>query len=383
MARTGFETTSALRQTKQSAAFFKYGVFGTYFGKFLGKPMVNKTAKGVTISSSESSIVALKADLMSGPGDKVTFPLVMPLQGAGVVDTDQLEGSEEEMQFYDWSLELWKIANAIRDKGNLSQKRVVFNIATLARQELGRWMGIRIDHYTRMAMSGLVSQDGKVAVNPPSSTRRVIGGQTAAGVVSLVTASGLDAMNTAAPYLMGPEFISAVKRKARETEPMIRPIMVGGKEYYVMFIHPLQTKALKASDTWTSAQEHAGPRGMNNPLFSGAEGEWDGVIIHEDPRIETRVGAGGTAATEYFDAVDVDSLGVLDNGISAARSLFCGAQAAAQAYGELPKALFEDFDYKRDTGYGVEAMLAVGKPEFNGIDYGAMCCDTAIVTDAG
>ena len=38
----------------------------------------------------------------------------------------------------------------------------------------------------------------------------------------------------------------------------LRPVMVDGKEYFVMFINPRQAKDLKSETAWITAQKDAG-----------------------------------------------------------------------------------------------------------------------------
>lgn len=382
MAKTQFTTAHALRITKWSAIMFKYGLSNTFFGKFLGKfqrqaETENTGGKGVNISTDPNAIVQLRMELAKGKGDKITFPMRAPLVSEGVVGDEDLEGTEEAMSFYDYSVELKEIAHAVRTKGRLSDKRVAFDVKQQAVIGLSEWMGRKIDGYTREAMSGIASVDGNVAANPPISLRsKWVGGETEAGVLSHCT-NDLDAeLTVAATYLFGPKTIQAVRRRAQMAVPKVRPIRISGKDYYVMFIHPFQAKALKATDQWNEIQKMAGVRGEKNPIFTGALGMWDGVILHEWERLHTRLGASGTGATELFDTGDT-----VGNGVNAARALLCGAQAVVHAFGALPRPLSKMFDYGRKWAVGVDCQLAVSKTEFDSKDYGVIAVDTAIEPD--
>ena len=383
MARTPFTTAHALRMTKWSAIMFKFGLSNTFFGKFLGKyqrqaETENTGGKGVTISTDPNAIVQLRMELSKGKGDKITFPMRAPLEGSGVTGDDDLEGNEEALTFYDYSVELGEIAHAVRTKGRLSDKRVAFDVKQQAVIALSEWMGRKIDGYTRDALSGIASADANVSANAPVSLRsKWVGGETSAGVLSHCT-NDLDAelVSSASTWLFGTKTIQAVRRRAQMAEPKIRPLRIGGRDFYVMFVHPYQVKALKATDQWAEVQRMAGVRGLKNPIFTGALGEWDGVVLHEWERLHTRLGAGGTTSTEVFDSGD----GV-PSAINAARALLCGAQAVVHAFGALPRPLSKMFDYGRKWGVGCDCQLVVSKTEFDSKDYGVIACDTAIVPD--
>ncbi|HUX00547.1 MAG TPA: N4-gp56 family major capsid protein [Phycisphaerae bacterium] len=379
MPPTEFSTAHPLREVKQSAAMWKYALSNTYFGKFIGpyEGPRNIGGPGIIISTSDNALVQVRMELAKGPGDKITFPIRVPLASAGVTGDDDLEGNEEAMAFLDFSIELFQIAHAVRGKGRLSDKRVVFDVRNQGRIALVEWQGRKIDLYTLCAMSGIASDDGNVAANAPSTNRKWTGGQDKAGVL-YHTANNLDSEITSATnHLFGAKVIEAVKRKAQLATPKVRPIHVNGRDIYAMFLHPYQVKALKATTEWPDIQKSANVRGAKNPIFTGALGEWDGVVLHEWERLECRTGAvAQSGPTEYFDSSDI-----LPNGITAARALFCGAQAAVQAYGALPRPLAKQFDYGRKWGVGIDCMLVVAKPEFGTEDYSVIVVDTAIVAD--
>jgi len=373
MALTEFSTSHALRVEKWSAVMFQYMRFRAFFSKFIGK---NVPQKGVDISTSPNAMIQLKTDFTKGKGDKVTFGMRAPLTGEGVAGDDDLEGNEEALSFYDFSTELFKIRHAVQSQGTLSDKRVIFNAKMQAKDALGEWLAHKIDLYTLYALSGLATTDGNISAVTPS--RKWVGGQSVADVAGTSFGDTTDASltNGETDEYFGPRVIEAVKRAALLAEPVMRPIMVDGKPWFVQIIHPLQAKSLKASAEWKDIQSNANVRGSKNPIFTGALGAWDGVIIHEWEKIVTRLGAGGSTPSEYFESGDD-----LASGVYAARSLFCGAQAGIQAYGQLPYYRLKDFQYGDRWGIATGVMMSAAKPVFNSVDYGVMAVDTQIAAD--
>jgi hypothetical protein len=139
---------------------------------------------------------------------------------------------------------------------------------------------------------------------------------------------------------------------AKMARPRIRPLKVPNgpsTEVYVYFAHPYTVRSLKADSAWSNAQQNGMPRGLDNPLFTGAIGMWDGIVV-----------------------VETDKIAVLDdvgNGTSdVAQNFLCGAQAMLWALGGVEGDrlgfLEEAFDYKNKKGVAIESMYEVVKARF-------------------
>jgi N4-gp56 family major capsid protein len=104
--------------------------------------------------------------------------------------------------------------------------------------------------------------------------------------------------------------------------------MENGEEYFGLVLHPYTVMTLKESSAWQQAQRDANVRGEGNPLFTGAAGVWDGVIIYTSNRVPNSSNG---------------SINVSDN-------IFFGAQALSMAYAYYPDWTEEYFDYGREQG---------------------------------
>jgi len=375
MADTAFARGIALNVQKWSAYLFRSALKMIFFGKFLG--------------SEETSIIQTKDDLLKERGDKVTFGLVANLTGRGRVNDQQLEGNEEALTFYDFATEIFLRQNAVKAKGKMTLRRTMFDVRREAKNALANWLKNLIDDDVVMALSGVVNKalltdennaSSYLAARPPSTNRIFYGGQPHAGTLTAV-ADDAHITNGSHNHLFGTEVISTCKRMAMMADPIIRPVLVDGEEYYVMFVHPFQAKDLRKDTAWLDAQKYAGDRGKKNPIFTGALGVWDKVVVHEYDRILTRKGLGGTTETEYFDLRSA-SPDPLPNGVSAARGLLCGAQAGVLAWGQHPAWYEKDFDYNRIPGVATDLIFRADKTTFNSEDYGVIAADTAIELDA-
>ena len=153
---------------------------------------------------------------------------------------------------------------------------------------------------------------------------------------------------------------------AKTATPLIRPLKVNGEDKYVCFLHPYQVFSLRTDATanrvtWYDAQKARvqGGERDKNPIFSGALGEYNGVILHENTRIPL-----ATSTT------------------TVRRAVFCGAQAAAIAYGReysSPNKMSwveESFDFGNQLGVSAGLIFGLKKLQFNSNDFGTIVIST-------
>lgn len=152
----------------------------------------------------------------------------------------------------------------------------------------------------------------------------------------------------------------------------IKPLMAGGKEYYVAFVRPEQLAQLKKDADFQRAVVTGMPRGEDNPFFSGGTVTVDGLVIHEHRLVYNTKGA--LSGSKWGAAGTVDG----------ARALICGAQALGFADLGSPEWSEKWFNYDSSPGINVDKMFGFLKPQFYSIynksveDFGVMTVDSAI-----
>lgn len=300
-----------------------------YWTKFMGKGL--------------NSCIQVKEELQSKPGDTVTYTFIKKLTAAGnSEDTTALpgetnlplEGNEEAIVPYTDAVSLRHLRHAVRLRGRLSEKRTAYDQRSTAKDLLTTWMAETIDKSVFAAFD-----------TGTHATHVIYGGAAS----SAATLQAGDYMTTA---LLTKAKTKAKKADAATSSGKVWPIKVGTDEYYVAVISPDQEHDLKVHDpAWAQAQREAQNRGRDNPVFTGALGIWDGVIIHshENIALQTNSGAGGT--------------------LTSASAMFVGRQAAAFAWGFMPSWVEKEFDYGNSTGFAVGACWGVKKAIFNAFDH--------------
>lgn len=291
------------------------GVKDSYFDKFT--------------ATDGSNVVHKNKDLENVKGDSVVFGLMMNLTGSGVEGNRQkLAGAEDTLNIYDFTVNTKLVRNAV-SRYEADDQRTQYDMLKEIKIALKQWLSDWLD-------DRLIS---RLSYNPSSGEVLYA---SAAGTQSSITAN--DKLTTT--------IISRAKRKALMHAPKVQPIKVDGMDKYIMLVHPWAARDLKDDPKWLAAQQNANVRGSKNPIFTGALGEYDGVILYEYERVQTgNIGA--------------SSANVCQN-------LLLGKQAACFAVSRPAKHIEQTDDYGNIAGNGIAFYGAVEKTNFNGKDYGVI-----------
>ena len=338
---------------------------------------------GRFVGTDSNSIIQINMDLTKHKGDQINTPLRARLIGDGKVDDAAIEGQEKALTFHNCQTTIHKRKEAVRLDGEMTERRTKIKLRSEAKDALGLWHAETRDTDILLGLSGIANAVGTIAISEPTANRLFVGGQKTDGSTG-VESVGTDALitNAAGEHLFGTLVLSHLKRMAQKdggsSYGKIRPVVIRGKKYYVYFASPWQVKSLKMEQAWINAQKDANVRGENNPLFSGACGIWDGIIVHEYDKILLRTGdAVGTDPSTYFESGDP-----VANGLTVARGLFCGAQAGILAYGRKIGWKEKVFEYDSQFGVEVSSIYGFTKANFNSEDFAVIACDTRVDLDA-
>jgi N4-gp56 family major capsid protein len=300
----------------------------------------------------ENSIIHVMHDLDSDAGDRIHYGLVMGLDETGGVTGDSvLIGSEEQMNVYDETMYISQLRNGVRLEGRMDEQKWRFNLRSKAKSMLKQWLPRAIDYHIFRQLAGDTAYTfaGNTGVNADEA-HAVICGNTAWNTNVVTTEADMDSSD----FLTTWE-VDVALEKAKVLEPMIRPIRVEGDDHYLLVIHPYCANKLKyGTDTkWYEAMREGFTRGNSNPIFKGALGMWNGVIIREHRMVQAKTAEG----SGYFY-----------------RNLFLGAQAATAAFAE--KKLWgedttsDEADYGNRPGFMAGFIGGFKKNRFNSKDYG-------------
>ncbi len=317
MAKTTVATGNALTKKLWEEELFRDTLKEAYFSRFMG--------------SGSDSLVQVKTELLKSKGDQITFGLSTRLTGTGVISGQTLEGQEEKLTFYDFNVALERYRNAVRDAGALDRQRPIYDMDEEARTAIKGWGSEKIDQLCFDA----------ITVSP---TKIFYGGNA-------TSTADIDATDVITPSLIS-KIKAYAKTGGNRTYIPLRQIKIKGKLYYILLVHPEVIYDLSQDAAWAQAAREALPRGEDNPLFTGADYLWDGVLIHSNEKVPilSTWGAGT---------------------IHGAKCVFMGAQCLCWAWGERPSVVEEEFDYQEEHGFAWRVTCGTEKPVFNGLDYGS------------
>lgn len=262
-------------------------------------------------------------DLGKGAGDTIKVDMVLALTGAGQTgDTTTVEGNEEDLKFRQSSITATQLSHGVRWT-ELAELFINHDMRSSALNQLKKWLAGKIDTRIFTELTG-----GAGATTVPTLNKWAAGTATTRDTVADTDAGGRLTLNTLTE-------LKAFAQVDRKIEPI--RIDEDGNEYFVLVAHPYAIMSLKRDDTkWAQAQREAQVRGADNPLFTGAVGMWDGVIIKSSNRVPR--------------SNNDDPIMVADN-------IFMGAQAISRSYGMYPDWREELFDYGRQAGIATVCVL--------------------------
>lgn len=335
MADTTFGTNDPLTVTAYSRALALEYRRKAWVQNFIGK--------------GDNFLINEVTDLKKGKGDKIKCGLRIQMDGRGIVGDDTLEGSEEALQYFDDQVTVNQLRHAARSKGRMSDQRTAFDFREEARNGLADWWIERDEVAFFNQVCGNTAESdtaytGLNAVAAPSANRHIWQGGN----------SDDESLGAADTFTL--DLIDGAREKAESastkdgTGPLIRPIMHEGQRVYVMFLHDFQVTALRThvsatEITWyeTQKQAMAGGDVKGNPIFNGALGMYNGVILHKSKFVTQGVDSSTGAAIP-----------------TVRRAVLCGAQAATIAYGDNDGPMKYNW-HETSYDHGNKASIAAGR----------------------
>lgn len=338
MATTSYGVNHPSAVKHWSSEVFKEALKRTYALKFMG--------------TGSDSLCQIRNE-MKTEGDRVTVHLRAQLTGSGISGDGTLEGNEEQLSVYTDNVFIDQLRHAVRSAGRMSEQRVPFEVRNEAKDGLADWWADRLDTWFMNQLAGMSTVTdtrltGMQAAIAP--TRTII--QGTAGTSTTASLS-----DSAGHYFTLQSIDKAVTLATTTTtgsSPF--PIRPTGGGMYVAFIHPyqyydLRTKGTGTALSWADIQRALleGGQGKDNAIFTGAVGLYNNTVIHVSDRVPS-----GAANTR--------------------RAIFCGAQAAAVAFGKGngPNTFTwveELFDFENQLGVAAGCIGGLKKLQFNNADF--------------
>lgn len=316
-----------------SAQFFSEYVQANKFSKYMG--------------TDENAIIQLREELLTEAGQTVVFELINELEGDGVT-TDSVIGNEETLVQRSFRVQVNPVRHGVVSQYH-ERKKSPIDLMKAKKAALKTW----ILKKTRTDLINALSSINGVAYTSATEGQkdawlvdnadRVLFGSVVANHSSLDHSTSLANIDSVAD-VMSPEILSLAKRRAVNASPAIRPTMTkdNGEEWYVAFLGSNAFRDFKSSGTITQAQREAWTRGEGNPLFTGGNLIWDGVIVVEIPQIQVISGVGAA-------------------GIDVEPCYLVGAQALGIAWALRTEITVDETDHKWKKSVAIAEIRGIAK----------------------
>lgn len=354
MTTTNFGRLTTEQKTVWSRDLWKVARNMAFVNKFLG-------------DGPNAVIQHIKELTKTEKGARAVMTLVPDLEGDGVVGDRQLDGNEEQIKAYDKVIRIDQMRNANISEGRMADQKTIVRFRETSRDVLAYWLADRIDQLAFLTLAGisyskkpngatrvgsdLVNLEFAADVAAPTSARKLRWN----GTTGEFTVNGATSAVTAADT---PSWEMIVKLKAYAKEEYMRgqrgdsTVTAQGGEVFHLFLTPTAMSKLKLDPKYLAAVQFAKKAGNDNPLFTGAIAEVDGVMIHEFRHVPNTSGV--ASGSKYGSGGTVEGC----------QALFLGAQAMGMADLGAPTWVEDDKDYKNKQAIAVGKILGFLKPSY-------------------
>lgn len=318
-------------------------------------------------------------DLESGAGDEVTVDLLMPMNMEPLVGDETLDGKEQPLKYFTDRLRIDQVRGGADLGSRMTKKRTLRNLRQDAKRVSTDWWKRLQDELYFIYLSGSRGTGGGFvwsagnpifsvnALTAPDTVHQMYGG-TATSKLSVTTADTFK--------------LRVIDKAVAKAETMggdgsdelsMIPINIEGGDHYVALMHTFQADSMRqdaGTGGWLDIQKAAAAaEGAKNPIFTGAMGLYNDVILHK-----------------HRNVIRFSDYGAGAN-LPAARALFLGAQAAVVAYGDNETGTRyrwteETKDHGNSVAIGTHSIMGVKKATYKSKDnatvrdFGVIAVDT-------
>jgi N4-gp56 family major capsid protein len=329
---------------------------------------ISRVSFGDLMSTDPESYVYVAQDLRKGRGDQIKYDLVSKLGGDGTVGDAILVDNTEGLSFNQDSVGIEQLRHAVEAR-TMSQQRTVHDLRAVGRNMIALWFSEIMEIMFGAHLAGTAGLGNTNATR--ASAKDGFGGNsyTAPDSAHEYDKTGL---GTKTSELADFDYLI---EKAQMSSPVINPVMVDGRPYYIYFMHPYAWTSLRresASGGYLDVLKNAEVRGSENPILSGAE------LVHNN--IIVRV----------MKYLPYDTTNSVCYNVLAGQQAMC--VAFGNAYDELDQEtygkdnLFSWVEDRLDAGnrkiVGGGAIFGMKKARFNSTDYATIRVKTKDIAHA-
>ena len=238
------------------------------------------------LGDTKESVLYWKRDLEKTAGDQIKYDLLLDLVDEGKTGSDLIERNTEALQ-YKQDAVLIDQQRFGTGYTRMSEQRSLHDFRNDSKDALkvrfGKWFD-----YSMFRMFGgdtTFNFAGNTGTLPDAYHYYMCGDVTVGDGSGTIEDDEALISNNDQIVLQD---LDHMKEKALTAGTnAMRPIRIEGEDYLVLFLHPycftdLRTNVTSSTNTtWMDIQMYANRRGLKNPIFTGAEGVYNGIIIYQ------------------------------------------------------------------------------------------------------
>jgi N4-gp56 family major capsid protein len=338
MSTTVIGVNDAKAVKRFSATLFADAAQESYFGaRFAGK------------GENAMAPIQVLLDLAKDAGDTISYDLSRQLNNKPTYGDEKLAGKMASLKFATDTVHIDQIRCGVSAGGRMSRKRVLHDLRMVARARQAEWWGRWDDEETAMYLAGsrgvnegfvedigYTGYAGNAFTAPDSAHQLYAGAATSKGSLTAADVMSLTVIEKA---------VTKAKTMGGRGQgiPKIRPLKFNGEDRFILLMSEFDAYNLRTTSTtgqWLDIQKAAmGATGTSGPVFKGALGMYNGVILHSHDVV-----------------VRFDDYGAGSN-VAASRSLFMGRQALVRAHGSAGNGLRYDW-HEEQVDHGNEIEIS-------------------------
>ncbi len=309
---------------------------------------------------SSSPIAVFKEKTPNIPGRPIRLPYIQALVGAGRTDNEILSGYEEKLESNKIDVK-WDLIRHGVSYGEYDQDWDIIRFESEGQRALRNWAAGRLDKAIYDSLeSGLVGGTRTKPVQALGETGLTFikansdriyiptaGTNDSNEPVSISASSTLGTLFGTAftntgdnPANITLERLSRFKVQVQKADPMIEPIRTGGgrnEQYYICLVSPETMYKLRFDDNAKNLFHYVRERNNSNPLITGADFIWDGLIFYTMRDLGTITLNSKTTEVAYI----------------------LGRGAIGAVFNRLPTIRTQRTDYQHWTGIGITFQTGV------------------------
>ena len=289
----------------------------------------------------QDSVFRFERRFAMSKGDKVNFTLI-PRVDKPLNKNVAIEGSENKINAYTFSSFLDFYHTAIRDSGPLVRQRVWFDLDEKSKEALVvNWA------------EGLDLTITEEMFSNPTKILVATGSPLMTSVADIASAKALLQKDNVVTMNLFSWIFACARTGFNRKQIPLSPIKSKGNGYYVFLTSFSSVADLINDPGWKQAQREADLRSPDNPIFTGAMGVYNNVIIRPYENTPIGIDAGVGLDVPY------------------SQNIVLGKDSLALAVNDAPEVVGVEFDYKTEHGLAMKMLASVKKPNFNSNDYGS------------